>query len=911
MQDDRHSNSLTRATPLWARLAFLLTFLALLAGTLSAAEPDRVAILLRDPTLRALEAPLRTYITDVEQRFPVKLQIVAGDWKTPEQVRAAIKDLHEKQHISGVILVGAMPMHRFFMHEHANPNPVYYEDFDLKFVDRNKDGYDDAYEGKPQLKLWVANIRATEKSDEDALPALRHFFAKTHDYYTGKAVPELRTLFFNAEVPTEEWVGQGDWFKRRGGARFSKPENLTILEGKGCTHQATLEAFKKHSYSLTCVALHSDETGHALHDGDLMAQEIADFKTGSLITISHGCFAANWNKTEHDNNGPNCGLSWVFGKHFGQAVVGQVRSGGIGFDNLIYERLRAGDYLGKAYLPSKQAHETEALQDALIGDYAPGEVVSGNLLIGNPFLELKPVKRDPGNRLVIRNAVYGDLANNAVVNVTQKVADWVEDSLAVQANAEYFGDPANGIEKQLKVDYTLDGVEKTMLIDEGETRDIKGLVETSAKAEKDQVAVLLNEKTYLALQVPLEQYIQDVETRFPVKLNVVKGKWQNPQEVRGSIKKLHGEKAISGVILVGAMPMHRFFMHEHPNPNPVYYEDFDLKFVDRNKDGYDDAYEGKPQLKLWVANIRATEKSDEDALPALRHFFAKTHDYYTGKAVPEARTLLFSGSDWPGTGNDFKKRGGTRFSTPENVTMLEGKVCTHDAALKALKKHSYSLTYVGLHSDETGHGTEEGDLTPKEIANLRTGSLITISHGCFAANWAKNEHDNSGPNCAISWVFGKHLGQAVVGQVRSGGIGFDTLIYERLRAGDYLGKAYLPAKQAHETEAYPGDHIPGDIVSGNLLIGNPFLQLKPVKRDRGNKLVIRNAVYGDLANNAVVNVTQKVADWIEDSLPVEANADNFGDPANGIEKQLKVDYTLDGVAKTVIIEEGKLLEINK
>lgn len=28
-------------------------------------------------------------------------------------------------------------MHRFFMHEHANPNPVFYEDFDLVFIDKN------------------------------------------------------------------------------------------------------------------------------------------------------------------------------------------------------------------------------------------------------------------------------------------------------------------------------------------------------------------------------------------------------------------------------------------------------------------------------------------------------------------------------------------------------------------------------------------------------------------------------------------------------------------------------------------------------------------------------------------------------------------------------------------------------
>ncbi|MFM2168599.1 MAG: hypothetical protein RIS79_2970 [Verrucomicrobiota bacterium] len=441
----------------------------LLASTLLAAETDRVAILLREPTLKALAEPLRTYVADVEQRFPVKLHVLARDWQTPQEVRESIKSLQGQSGISGVILIGAMPMHRFFMHEHPNPNPLYFEDFDLRFVDKNKDGVDEAYEGKPQLKLWVANIRATEKANDDDLPALRRFFAKTHDYYTGKVVPELRTLLFSSEEPTEDWAGSGDWFKRRGGTRFSAPRDVTILEAKTCTHKAALEAFKEHSYSLTCVALHSDETGHALFDEDLMAQEIFDLKTGSLITISHGCFAANWIKTEHDDNGPNCGLSWVFGKHLGQAVVGQVRSGGVGFDDLIYQRLRAGDYLGKAYLPCKQAHEIEHA----MGDKSPGDIVSGILMIGNPFLTLKPVKREANTRLVIKDAVYGDLANNAVVNVTQKVADWIEEALPVHATAENFGDPAEGIEKQLKVEYTLDGVDGTMLIEEGQLLKIE------------------------------------------------------------------------------------------------------------------------------------------------------------------------------------------------------------------------------------------------------------------------------------------------------------------------------------------------------------------------------------------------------------------------------------------------------
>jgi len=200
----------------WTRpMKSLFTLLhLLLASTMLAAEPDRVAILLREPTLKALAEPLRTYVADVEQRFLVKLHVVVRDWQTPREVRAAIKSLHGQSGISGVILIGAMPMHRFFMHEHPNPNPLY-EDFDLRFVDKNKDGVDEAYDGKPQLNLWVVNIRVTEKANYDDLPALRRFFAKTHDYYTGKVVPDPRTLLFSSEEPTEDWAGTGDWFRRR------------------------------------------------------------------------------------------------------------------------------------------------------------------------------------------------------------------------------------------------------------------------------------------------------------------------------------------------------------------------------------------------------------------------------------------------------------------------------------------------------------------------------------------------------------------------------------------------------------------------------------------------------------------------------------------------------------------------
>jgi hypothetical protein len=434
--------------------------------------------------------------------------------------------------------------------------------------------------------------------------------------------------------------------------------------------------------------------------------------------------------------------------------------------------------------------------------------------------------------------------------------------------------------------------------------------DSAEAAIRDHVALLVSHGAYRELRADLTQYEADVEARFPVQLHIVEGAWGAPAEIRAAIKELYGKEKVSGVVLVGALPMHRFFMHEYANPNPLYYEDFDLKFVDNDKNGVDDAYKGKPQLKVWVANIRACEKAREDDIPGLRRFFAKTHDYYTGKTVPELRTLLFSTSDWPGTGDWFRTHGGTRFSAPGDIKMLLGKACTLSAVRKAFKKHSYSLTYVGVHSDETGHALEDEDLFAREIADMTTGSLITISHGCFAANWTKTEQDNNGPNCGLSWVFGKHLGQAAVAQVRSGGVGFDNLIYARLRAGDYLGKAYLPCKQAHEIEHAPGDHVPGDIVSGILLIGNPFLELKPFQGPV--RLVIKNAVYGDFPNNAVTNVTHLLADWIDDNtLKVEVPNDDLGDPASGIVKQLKVDYAFDGKEKAKSVNDGETLKIGR
>ncbi len=84
-----------------------------------------------------------------------------------------------------------------------------------------------------------------------------------------------------------------------------------------------------------------------------------------------------------------------------------------------------------------------------------------------------------------------------------------------------------------------------------------------------------------------------------------------------------------------------------------------------------------------------------------------------------------------------------------------------------------------------------------------------------------------------------------------------------------------------------------------------FVSAKP------SKIVIVKAVYGDLPDGEKTDVTEKVAGKVNgDTLSIKASNDLFGDPANGVQKKLKVDYTFDGKAKSKTVDEDETLTIS-
>jgi hypothetical protein len=84
------------------------------------------------------------------------------------------------------------------------------------------------------------------------------------------------------------------------------------------------------------------------------------------------------------------------------------------------------------------------------------------------------------------------------------------------------------------------------------------------------------------------------------------------------------------------------------------------------------------------------------------------------------------------------------------------------------------------------------------------------------------------------------------------------------------------------------------------------IELKP------SKLKIVSAFYGDLPDGNKTDVSAKVQSKVRaNALSVDASNDNFGDPAEGTGKKLKVEFSFDGgEKKTKEVGENEKLEIS-
>ncbi len=77
------------------------------------------------------------------------------------------------------------------------------------------------------------------------------------------------------------------------------------------------------------------------------------------------------------------------------------------------------------------------------------------------------------------------------------------------------------------------------------------------------------------------------------------------------------------------------------------------------------------------------------------------------------------------------------------------------------------------------------------------------------------------------------------------------------------------------------------------------------------RLIVTKATYGDDGGKHALDVTLRVADMVkDDALSVDNYNELFGDPAPKTSKHLRVDYTIDGQAKSKTVFETEPLTLS-
>jgi len=201
-----------------------------------------------------------------------------------------------------------------------------------------------------------------------------------------------------------------------------------------------------------------------------------------------------------------------------------------------------------------------------------------------------------------------------------------------------------------------------------------------------------------------------------------------------------------------------------------------------------------------------------------------------------------------------------------------------------------------------------------ELALTGEGNLATVARDCLGNFPAKDadativamlaNQDAKVRALAVEMIGLRNVAGSAASLVKAADDADETVRLAALKAlREQAGAAELPAllkilaraKSAAESQA-------AEAALGALCVR----QSEPAS---GN-IVIVKAVYGDLPAGASADVTKKVAELVKaGAMSVEASNGNFGDPANGIAKSLRVDYTVNGVAVSKTVRESEDLTL--
>jgi len=356
----------------------------------------------------------------------------------------------------------------------------------------------------------------------------------------------------------------------------------------------------------------------------------------------------------------------------------------------------------------------------------------------------------------------------------------------------------------------------------------------------DHIVVVIDAQLYPWIQKRFTRYLNEVQERFPVEFSILKVNGLRsqdtitPAELRGSLQKEYAMNDTVGALLVGQIPYALWKQGVGNNSGvlSVFYEDLDGEFKDTDADGFYDYHSFGPQEgpEIWLCWMRPPIIGQAFFM---NRFLEKTHNYYTGEIRIAKNAFVACHEDYD---NNFYGPIGVVpvlqdiYGTAYVDTDGEETDITIDGEIwRQLRRNRYEIFDTWQHANFRYQAWDSGGFSSLKILCLSNGALMTFLYGCHSADfWEAPGTTPLNVNIAVSYVFGRSIGQAASGTSWSYGTEYKYMVYEAMRDYNaYLGNAWFAMESYVETasfvhERYP-DRDPHTECAGNSLIGNPFL----------------------------------------------------------------------------------------
>jgi len=251
-------------------------------------EGKRVAMLISSAIYEEVMPHLKSLSSILSWQKSFMVKKVNGE--NPEKIREWLREEYEKEHIEGAILIGNIPLEKYY-----DPDikrifefPYYYMDVNGAWKDEDGDGIIDAPLSNYLPEIWIGIIRSTDMNGNNATQ-INEYIEKVIDYLNDKFSAEPRSMLFLDEDFHSFEFSMVD-------SLFSTYIGVDLIT-KNTSRESLLHALSK-NYAYSLLVLHSDGNRYFIEtpngEESISSEELGNASLRTLFYTDLSCYGGSF-----------------------------------------------------------------------------------------------------------------------------------------------------------------------------------------------------------------------------------------------------------------------------------------------------------------------------------------------------------------------------------------------------------------------------------------------------------------------------------------------------------------------------------------------------------------------------------------------------------------------------------------